>query len=142
MSRLRSDRLHTTLQNQVKRHLSAEALGPAEAARLRALSTPPRADPAVHSRPAGVGNPMWPGRPARGTTCTNSRCSRPAEPAGPPPASAYTRTRTPVTLRPAILKATPKMPPRPRLAGRPRTFSAGATEPCAPRHNSKLSATH
>ena len=30
---------------------------------------------------------------------------------GPPPASAYTRTRTPVTLRPAIPKATSKVPP-------------------------------
>ena len=37
--------------------------------RLRALSTPARADPARHSQATGAGNPIWSGRPVRGTSC-------------------------------------------------------------------------
>ena len=82
------------LQNQVKRHLSAEALGPAEAARLHALSTPSRADPAVHSRPAGVGNPIL-ARP--------SGCPQPRQRARRLPVPIHAHA-SPVTLRPAIPK--------------------------------------
>ena len=85
MSRLRSGRLHAShgsgAQNQV-----AEALGLAEAARLRALSA--RADPAVHSI-YRHGEPNLAGRPARGTSrgpqprAPTPGASRPAEPEGP-----------------------------------------------------------
>ena len=86
--------------------------------------------PCFHSRP-------WPGRPAHGlsrptATCTDPRCQPPGGARRPATSSvsAYTRTRTPVTLRPAVVKATPKVPP-----GEPNDILARqshAPDPTAP----------